>query len=105
MGRSVADKIQDIRVDEVRLLKILAYVVGVAFSIMLGSLPLMLPVIVFSAAATITGTVITASKAFTVIALFNILRFPFAFFPLAAAVGDYCDRPAACPRFSASWRT
>lgn len=82
--QAFADKIQGIRVDEVRLLKILAYVVGLAFSIMLGSLPLMLPVIVFSAAATITGTVITASKAFTVIALFNILRFPFAFFPLAA---------------------
>jgi hypothetical protein len=33
--------------------------------------------------ATLTGVTITASKAFTVITLFNILRFPFAFLPLA----------------------
>ena len=78
-----ANKVQDVRVDEVKLLAKLAYLVGIAFSVILLSLPLMLPVIVFSASATLTGVTITASKAFTVITLFNILRFPFAFLPLA----------------------
>jgi ATP-binding cassette subfamily C (CFTR/MRP) protein 2 len=78
-----ADKVQDVRIDEVKLLAKLAYLVGIAFSVILLSLPLMLPVIVFSASATLTGVTITASKAFTVISLFNILRFPFAFLPLA----------------------
>ena len=78
-----ANKVQEVRIDEVKLLAKMAYLVGIAFSVILLSLPLMLPVIVFSASATLTGVTITASKAFTVITLFNILRFPFAFLPLA----------------------
>ena len=41
--------VQDVRVDEVKLLAKMAYLVGIAFSVILLSLPLMLPVVVFTA--------------------------------------------------------
>jgi ABC-type bacteriocin/lantibiotic exporter with double-glycine peptidase domain len=44
-----ANKVQEVRMDEVKLLAKMAYLVGIAFSVILLSLPLMLPVIVFSA--------------------------------------------------------
>lgn len=81
---SFANKAQEIRLVEIAVLKKLVYLVGIAFSVILLSVPTMLPVVVFAAANSVFKISITASKAFTVISLFNILRFPFAFLPMAA---------------------
>jgi ABC-type multidrug transport system fused ATPase/permease subunit len=79
-----AKKAQDVRLKELVWLRKMAYLVGIAFSVILLSVPTILPVVVFAAASNIYGVTLTASKAFTVISLFNILRFPFAFLPMAA---------------------
>lgn len=74
------ETIQNIRQLEMNALTKLAYVIAIGFSLILLSAPILQPVLVF---ATYTANnTLTASKAFSVIALFNIMRFPFAFLPM-----------------------
>lgn len=80
---------QDIRVEEIKLLAKLKLLIGGAFSVIILSVPTMLPVVVFAATTMMTDEPITASKAFTVITLFNILRFPLAFLPFSAVQWVY----------------
>lgn len=69
------------RARELRTLRSLAYTVAIGFSFLILSAPLLLPIIVFVYFAS-QGHAITASSAFTTIALFNLMRHPFAFLPL-----------------------
>lgn len=63
------------------VLRRFAYTVAVGFSFVLLSAPILLPVLVFSTYSGL-GNTLTAAKVFTTIALFSIMRFPFAFMPL-----------------------
>merc|ERR1711871_1486941 len=65
---------------EMAALRTLAIVTAIGFSVVLLSMPIVLNVVTFSV-ATANGVSMTASTAFTTIALFSVMRFPFAFFP------------------------
>ena len=65
---------------EMAALRTLAIVTAIGFSVVLLSMPIVLNLVTFSV-ATANGVSMTASTAFTTIALFSVMRFPFAFFP------------------------
>jgi len=77
-----AKEIGKLREQELRALTTLAYVAGVGFSMILLSAPIIQPVLVFVTYIKVSDEPLTASKAFTTVALFNIMRFPFAFLPM-----------------------
>merc|ERR1712183_984114 len=60
----------------------LAYVTAVGFSVLLLSTPIVQPIFVFITYVNIQDEPLTAATAFTTVALFNIMRFPFAFMPM-----------------------
>lgn len=69
------------RRDEISVLTRIAYVVAVGFSLVLLSAPIIQPILIFATYTEAEGKSIDAATAFTTIALFNLLRFPFAFLP------------------------
>ena len=71
-----------LRQKELQALTNLAYTTAVGFSIILLSTPIIQPIIVFMTYVNIQDEPLTASTAFTTVALFNIMRFPFAFMPM-----------------------
>jgi len=71
-----------LRGKEIQALTKLAYVTAVGFSIVLLSTPIVQPIFVFLTYINIQDKPLTASTAFTTVALFNIMRFPFAFMPM-----------------------
>lgn len=71
-----------LRLKEMEALTKLAYVIAVGFSIILLSTPIVQPIIVFLTYVNIQDEPLKASTAFTTVALFNIMRFPFAFMPM-----------------------
>jgi len=71
-----------LRQKEVEALTKLAYVTAVGFSIILLSTPIVQPIIVFVTYVSIQDEPLSAATAFTTVALFNIMRFPFAFMPM-----------------------
>eukprot|EP00526_Cylindrotheca_closterium_P003151 CAMPEP_0113648326 /NCGR_PEP_ID=MMETSP0017_2-20120614/25628_1 /TAXON_ID=2856 /ORGANISM="Cylindrotheca closterium" /LENGTH=1434 /DNA_ID=CAMNT_0000560529 /DNA_START=278 /DNA_END=4582 /DNA_ORIENTATION=+ /assembly_acc=CAM_ASM_000147 len=71
-----------LRQKEVEALTHLAYTTAVGFSIILLSTPIIQPIIVFLTYVNIQDEPLSASTAFTTVALFNIMRFPFAFLPM-----------------------
>ena len=71
-----------LRQKELQALTNLAYTTAVGFSIILLSTPIIQPIIVFVTYVNIQDEPLTASTAFTTVALFNIMRFPFAFMPM-----------------------
>ena len=73
------EKINVEREKELALLQRLAWTHAFGFVMILRSVPLILPLVVFPLASNL-GVTITASKAFTTIALFSILRLPFSMF-------------------------
>lgn len=75
------DKVSIIREEEVVLLRKIAYIVAVAFSLVLSAVPLFMPVLIFYTYVKL-GNQLDATKAFTAIALFNLMQFPFVFLPL-----------------------
>jgi len=75
-------QIEAIRSLELQHLTRLAYVSAVGFSMIMLSAPIILPIIVFATYISISEEPLTAAKAFTTVALFNIMRFPFAFMPM-----------------------
>lgn len=77
-GREVAE----IRGKEMDALTKMSYVVAVGFSIVLLSTPIVQPIIVFITYVNIQDQPLTAATAFTTVALFNLMRFPFAFMPM-----------------------
>ena len=75
------EKVEEIRVIELRYLKKIAYIVAIGFSILFFSTPMILPIIIFYSYIKM-GHSLDASRAFTTIALFNMLQMPFAFLPI-----------------------
>lgn len=71
-----------LRQKEVDALTKLAYTVAVGFSIILLSTPIIQPILVFVTYTRIQDEPLSASTAFTTVALFNIMRLPFAFMPM-----------------------
>jgi len=75
-------EVDQIRENELRKLTQLAHVSGIGFSVILLSVPIIQPILVFLVYIKTTDEPLTAAKAFTTVALFNIMRFPFAFIPM-----------------------
>ena len=71
-----------LRAKELKALTNLAYTAAIGFSLILLSAPIIQPILVFLTYINIQDTPLTASTAFTTVALFNIMRFPFAFLPM-----------------------
>ena len=72
----------NIRANELAALKRLAYTIAIGFSLVLLSAPVIQPILKFVSG----GMTLTTPKIFTTLALFNLIRFPFAFLPCADAV-------------------
>merc|ERR1712045_752672 len=70
-----------LRSGELKALTNLAYTAAIGFSLIMLSAPIIQPILVFLTYINIQDTPLTASTAFTTVALFNIMRFPFAFLP------------------------
>ena len=71
-----------LRANELKYLTYLAYVSAVGFSLIMLSAPIIQLILVFFTYVQIQEQPLTASVAFTTVALFNIMRFPFAFLPM-----------------------
>ncbi|KAL7540817.1 hypothetical protein ACHAXR_012685 [Thalassiosira sp. AJA248-18] len=76
-------EVQRLREKELKALTQLAYATAIGFSLIMLSAPIINPILVFLAYIhTSNGESLSAARAFTTIALFNIMRFPFAFLPM-----------------------
>jgi ATP-binding cassette, subfamily C (CFTR/MRP), member 1 len=75
-------EVSRVRAHEMDALTKLAYTVAVGFSIILMSTPIVQPILVFVTYVNIQDAPLTAATAFTTVALFNLMRFPFAFMPM-----------------------
>jgi len=71
-----------IREKELQLVRRSAIWVAIAFSLVLLATPILLPIIVFAAYTNIVGGQLDAARAFLVINLFGLVRFPLAFAPM-----------------------
>lgn len=71
-----------LRGKELDALTKLAYTSAVGFSLLLMSAPIIQPILVFLTYVATQNQPLKASTAFTTIALFNIMRLPFAFLPM-----------------------
>jgi len=78
MGKEVGR----LRAKELKALTNMAYVSAIGFSLILLSAPILQPILVFVTYTNIQDEPLTAATAFTTVALFNIMRFPFAFLPM-----------------------
>jgi len=101
-------EVAQIRKKELKALTQLTYVSSIGFSVVLMSAPVIQPILVFLTYVNVQDEEITAAKAFTTIALFNIMRFPFAFLPMGflqfiqakisiRRIGAYLDLPTLYP--------
>lgn len=75
-------EVKKLRDQELKYLTRLAYTAAIGFSMILLSAPLIQPILVFLTYINIQNKPLSASTAFTTVALFNIMRFPFAFLPM-----------------------
>eukprot|EP00542_Grammatophora_oceanica_P015908 CAMPEP_0194036992 /NCGR_PEP_ID=MMETSP0009_2-20130614/9365_1 /TAXON_ID=210454 /ORGANISM="Grammatophora oceanica, Strain CCMP 410" /LENGTH=1435 /DNA_ID=CAMNT_0038678979 /DNA_START=134 /DNA_END=4441 /DNA_ORIENTATION=+ len=80
--RPFGKEVGKLRQKELDALTKLAYVSAVGFSLILLSAPIIQPILVFMAYVNIQDEPLDAATAFTTVALFNIMRFPFAFLPM-----------------------
>jgi len=80
--RPFGKEVESIRGKEMDALTKMSYVVAVGFSIILLSTPIVQPIFVFMTYVNIQPEPLTAATAFTTVALFNLMRFPFAFLPM-----------------------
>lgn len=71
-----------LRDKELRALTKLAYTSAIGFSLIMLSAPIINPILVFLVYIKTKSSSLDAATAFTTIALFNIMRFPFAFLPM-----------------------
>jgi ABC-type multidrug transport system fused ATPase/permease subunit len=88
-------KINIIRLRELDLLKQLAYIVAIGFTLIMMSAPLVQPILIFFVYVKL-GNQLDAAKAFTTLSLFNVLQFPFAFLPMGLA--QYSQSMVSCKR-------
>lgn len=75
-------EVDKIREKELDALTTLMYVSSIGFSVVLMSTPIVQPILVFLTYIFIQEDPLTPAKAFTTVALFNIMRLPFAFLPM-----------------------
>ena len=75
-------EVQRLRDKELKALTTLAYTTAIGFSLIMLSAPIINPILVFVTYIHTSGQSLDAATAFTTIALFNIMRFPFAFLPM-----------------------
>jgi len=75
-------EVSEVRAKEMAALTKMAYTIAIGFSIILLSTPIVQPVFVFVTYVNIQPEPLTAATAFTTVALFNLMRFPFAFMPM-----------------------
>ena len=80
--RPFGKQVEGLREKELKALTKLTYVSQIGFSVILMSAPIIQPILVFLTYINIQDNPLTASTAFTTVALFNIMRFPFAFLPM-----------------------
>lgn len=80
--RPFSDEVGKLRHEEMKALTKMAYISAIGFSMILLSAPIIQPILVFLTYVNIQDQPLTASTAFTTVALFNIMRFPFAFMPM-----------------------
>lgn len=80
--RPFGKEVGRLRQKEMEALTKLAYTSAVGFSLILMSAPLIQPILVFFTYVAIQSEPLDAATAFTTVALFNIMRFPFAFLPM-----------------------
>jgi ABC-type multidrug transport system fused ATPase/permease subunit len=80
--RPFGREVEFVRGKEMDALTKMSYVVAVGFSIILMSTPIIQPIFVFVTYVNIQDEPLTAATAFTTVALFNLMRFPFAFMPM-----------------------
>ena len=80
--RPFGKEVGELRENELIALTKLAYTTAIGFSLVLLATPLIQPILVFMAYVSFQDKPLTASTAFTTVALFNIMRFPFAFLPM-----------------------
>jgi len=80
--RPFGKEVERVRAREMDALTKMSYVVAVGFSIILLSTPIVQPIFVFLTYVNIQNQPLTAATAFTTVALFNLMRFPFAFMPM-----------------------
>jgi len=80
--RPFGKEVERVRGKEMDALTKMSYVVAVGFSIILLSTPIVQPIFVFVTYVNIQDEPLTAATAFTTVALFNLMRFPFAFMPM-----------------------
>jgi ABC-type multidrug transport system fused ATPase/permease subunit len=77
-------KIEAQRNKELIELKKLAYIIAIGFTLIMFSLPIVQPILIFYTWVRL-GNPLNAARAFTTIALFNLMQLPFAFLPLGLA--------------------
>ena len=80
--RPFGKEVGQIRGQELKALTMLAYTSAIGFSLILMSAPIIQPILVFLTYVAIQDEPLDAATAFTTVALFNIMRFPFAFLPM-----------------------
>jgi ATP-binding cassette subfamily C (CFTR/MRP) protein 1 len=80
--RPFGKEVGDVRGKELEALTKLAYTSAIGFSLILLSAPLIQPILVFLTYVSVQDEPLSAATAFTTVALFNIMRFPFAFLPM-----------------------
>jgi len=80
--RPFGKEVSGLRGEELEALTKLAYTSAWGFSLILMSAPLIQPILVFLTYVEIQNEPLSAATAFTTVALFNIMRFPFAFLPM-----------------------
>jgi ABC-type multidrug transport system fused ATPase/permease subunit len=80
--RPFGKEVGGLRGNELAALTKLAYTSAIGFSLILMSAPLIQPILVFVTYVQIQSKPLDAATAFTTVALFNIMRFPFAFMPM-----------------------
>jgi ATP-binding cassette subfamily C (CFTR/MRP) protein 1 len=80
--RPFGGEVDELRGRELAALTKLAYTSAIGFSLILMSAPIIQPILVFLTYVAIQNKPLDAATAFTTVALFNVMRFPFAFLPM-----------------------
>lgn len=84
-----SQRIEALRWVELKLIRKIAYIIAIAFSLVLMAVPTFMPVLIFYTYVKL-GNQLDAAKAFTAIALFNLMQFPFLFLPLGESARFSC---------------
>jgi ABC-type multidrug transport system fused ATPase/permease subunit len=96
--RAFSEKVEVVRGQELHYLTLTAYLVAVVFTIVMQAIPVFMPILIFFTYIQLGNTLDTA-RAFTAIALFNLLHFPFVFLPMG--IGQFSQASIAIKRISA----